>query len=88
MDAQRVSTEEIKVQAEQVGAKVKELVRQSNVRRISVKNEAGQTVIDIPLTLGVVGALLVPQIAALGVVVALLANCRLVVERVEEEILI
>ncbi len=84
MDEQKISTEEIKAQGEQVVSKVKELVHQGNVRRISVKNEQGKTIVDIPLTLGVVGALLVPQLAALGVVVALLGNCRLVVERIEE----
>jgi hypothetical protein len=84
MDQQKVTTEEIKAQGEQVVEKVKELIHQGNVRRISVKNEEGKTLVDIPLTLGVVGALLVPQLAALGVVVALLGNCRLVVEKIEE----
>jgi hypothetical protein len=82
----KVSTEEIKAQGEQVAAKVKELIQQGNIRRISVKNEAGKTLLDIPLTLGVVGALLLPQLAAVGVVVALLGNCRIVVEKADEEI--
>lgn len=84
MDDQKVKTEEIKVQGEQVLAKIRELIRQGNIRRISVKNEEGKTIVDIPLTLGVVGALLLPQLAALGVVVALVGNCRLAVEKIEE----
>jgi hypothetical protein len=86
MDEQKVTTEEIKVQGEQVMAKLKDLVRQGNIRRISVKNEEGKTLVDIPLTLGVVGALLLPQFAAVAVIVALLGNCRLVVEKTGEEI--
>jgi hypothetical protein len=86
MDDQKVRTEEFKVQGEQIMAKIKELIRQGNVRRISVKNEEGQTLVDIPLTLSVVGALLLPQFAALAVIIALLGKCRLVVERTQEEI--
>lgn len=83
---QKVRTEEFKVQGEQIIAKIKELIRQGNIRRISVKNEEGKTLVDIPLTLGVVGALFMPQLAALGVIVALLGNCRLAVEKMSEEI--
>lgn len=86
MGEQKVTTEEFKVQGEQILAKVQELIHQGNVRRISVKNEEGKTLFDIPLTLGVVGALLLPQFAAFGVIVALLGKCRLSVEKVDEEI--
>lgn len=86
MDEQKVDTEEIKVQGEQIIAKVKELLRQGNVRRIIVKTEGGKTIVDIPLALGVVSALFLPQLALLGVFVALLGNCRLVVEKITEEI--
>jgi hypothetical protein len=77
-------TEEIKTTGEQLVAKVKELVREGNVRRIIVKNEEGKTLIEIPLTLGVVGALLLPVAAALGAIAALVTDCTIVVERVEE----
>ncbi len=86
MEDQKVRTEEIKAQGEQVVAKVKELIQQGNVRRITVKNEEGKVLVDIPLTLGVVGALLLPQLAALGLIAALVTNCRLSVEKVEEEL--
>ncbi len=86
MDEQKVTTEEIRVQGEQIVAKIQELMRQGNVRRITVKNEAGATLFDLPLTLGVVGALLLPQLAAVGLVVMLLGRGRLVVEKIGEEI--
>nr|MDA8087547.1 DUF4342 domain-containing protein [Nitrospiraceae bacterium] len=67
-------------------AKVKELVRQGNIRRISIKSEDGKPIVDIPLTLGMAGALLLPQFAALGAVAALVARCTVTVEKDEEEL--
>jgi len=60
-------------------------VRQGNIRHISIKNEEGKTLVGIPLTLGVVGALLLPQLAALGAIAALVTNCTIVVEKAEDE---
>jgi hypothetical protein len=77
-------TEEIKVQGEGLVAKVKELVREGNVRQITIKNEKGEVVVSFPLTLGVVGALLAPTLAAVGAVAALLTNCTIVIERAED----
>ena len=64
--------------------KVKELVHEGNVRRIIVQNEEGKTLIEIPLTLGVVGALLLPTWAALGALAAIVTECKIVVEREDE----
>lgn len=86
MTDQKMRTEEIKAQGEQIVAKVKELVRQGNIRRVSIKNEEGKTIVDIPLTLGVVGALFLPQLAALGAIAALVTDCTIVVEKVDEEL--
>ncbi len=66
-------------------AKVKELVHEGNIRRIIIKNEEGKTLIEIPLTLGVVGAVLLPVLAAVGAIEALVADCTIVVEKVAEE---
>jgi CBS domain-containing protein len=77
-------TEEIKITGEQLVAKVRELVHEGNVRRIIVKNEEGKTLVEIPLTLGVVGALLLPVAAGLGAIAALVTDCTIVVERVED----
>lgn len=85
MTEEKTHTEEFQVQGEQIVSKIKELVRQGNIRHISIKNEEGKTLVNIPLTLGVVGALLLPQLAALGAIAALVTNCTIVVEKVEEE---
>jgi hypothetical protein len=74
-------TEEFKLNGEELVAKVKALIHEGNIRRITIKNEAGETVLEIPLTIGAVAALLVPTLAALGTVAALLSKCSIVVEK-------
>ena len=66
-------------------AKLKELVHEGDIRRITIKNEDGHTLIEIPLTLGVVGALLLPVWAAVGAIAALAASLTIVVERTDTE---
>ena len=83
MSEEKTWTEEVKVKGEGLVAKIKELVHEGNVRRITIKNEEGEVVVEFPLTLGVVGALLVPTLAAVGAVAALVTNCTIVVEREE-----
>jgi hypothetical protein len=75
--------EEFKVKGEELLAKVKELVREGNIRRIIIDNEEGRTLLEIPMTIGVVGALLLPALAAIGAVAALVTNCTIRVERRE-----
>lgn len=84
MTDQKVHTEEFELQGEQIVAKIKELLRQGNIRRVTIKNDDGKTIVDFPLTVGVVGALLMPQLAALGAIAALLTNCTLLVEKGED----
>jgi hypothetical protein len=74
-------TEEFKVNGEDLLKKVKALVAESNVRRIIIKNKAGKTIIEIPLSIGVVGALLAPMLAAVGAIAALVSECTIIVER-------
>lgn len=76
-------TEEFQINGEEVIAKLKEILHEGNIRRISIKNEEGKSLIDIPLTFGVVGALLAPQLAAVGAIAALVKKCTLVVEKSE-----
>jgi hypothetical protein len=64
-------SEEYKVRGEQLVERARELVRAGNVRRLIVKNEEGQTLIEIPLTMGIVGAMMVPVWVALGSIAAL-----------------
>lgn len=78
-------TEEIKVQGDQLLAKVKELVRAGNVRRITLKNAEGVTMLEIPLSLGVVGALVLPVWAAIGAIAALAVDYTIVVEKIEDQ---
>lgn len=77
-------TEEHKVRGENLVGKVKELIHEGNVRRISIRNDDGKELIEIPLTIGVVGTLLLPAWAAIGAIAALVTNCSIVVEREEE----
>ena len=74
-------TEEIKVTGSKLLDTVKNLVRSGNVRRIVVRNAAGRTVLDVPLTAGLAGAVLLPFWAALGGLAALAAHYTVLVER-------
>lgn len=76
-----VHTEEHKVRGEQLLAKVREIIHQGNTRRIIIKSDEGQTILEIPLTLGVVTAVLVPVWVAVGAIAALAADYTLVVEK-------
>ena len=73
------SQEEFKVSGEEVLAKVKHLIKEGNARKIIIKNEKGETVVEVPLTLGAVGAIIAPALAAIGAVAALLTKCTIVV---------
>jgi hypothetical protein len=79
----KVSQEEYTVSGSKLVDRVGELLHEGNVTRVIVKDEAGKTLLEIPATVGVVGVVLAPWLAALGVVAALVANCRIVVERRE-----
>ena len=77
--------ERYRVASEKLVSKVKELLQEGNVRRIIIKNEEDRTLIEIPLTLGVVGAALFPIWAAVGAIAALVTSCSIEVERVQKE---
>ncbi|MBN1199349.1 MAG: DUF4342 domain-containing protein [Bacteroidales bacterium] len=79
-----MNKEEFKVKGEELLAKVKELVHEGNVRRIIIKDEQGKTYLEIPLTLGVIGALVAPVLAAVGAVAAMVADLKIEVIRDEE----
>jgi len=74
-------TEEFKVEGEKVIAKIKEIFHEGNIRKIIIKDKDGKTLIEIPMTFGVVGALIAPQLAAIGAIAALLTEATIVVER-------
>jgi hypothetical protein len=75
--------EEFRVTGDAVIAKLKELLHEGNIRRIIIKNEEGKTLIEIPLTLGVAGALLVPVWAAVGAIAALAVHLTIIIEKTQ-----
>ena len=74
-------TEELKISGQKLVSTLKGIVREGNVRRIVIKNASGRTVLDVPLSAGVVGAVLIPFWAAVGGLAALAAQYTVVVER-------
>ena len=81
---EKKTTEEFTVNGEELLAKVKSLVNEGNIRRLIIKDEAGKVLVELPLTIGVVGALLAPVLAAVGAIAALVTKCTIVVERREK----
>jgi hypothetical protein len=80
--AKTANTQEVfKVKGEELLTKIKELIKQGNVRRITIKDKSGKTLVVLPLTLGVVGAVLAPILAAVGAIAALVTECSITVER-------
>jgi Domain of unknown function (DUF4342) len=74
--------EEVKVTGDQLVSTVKELIREGNIRRIVIKNEEGHVFLEIPLTIGVVGALLLPVFAAAGALAAVASGLTIAVEKI------
>ena len=77
-------TEEFKVNGEDLLKKVKALIAEGNVRKIIIKSKEGKTIVEMPLAIGVVGAVLVPPLAAIGTIAALVTECTIVVELEEK----
>lgn len=73
--------EEFIVDGEQVLAKIKELIQEGNIRRIIIKDMDDKTLIEIPLTVGVVVAVLAPVLAAVGALAAIVTKCKIIVEK-------
>ncbi len=84
MSEEKVETKEYRVPGDSLVSKIKELIHQGNIRRIIIKNDEDKVLIEIPLTVGVVGAVLLPVWAAIGAIAALAANLTVVVEKVGE----
>jgi hypothetical protein len=73
--------EEFKVNGEELLKKVKELIAEGNVRRITIKGKDGTVIVEMPLTVGVVGVVLAAPLAAIGAIAALVTECTIAVER-------
>jgi hypothetical protein len=73
--------EEFKVRGEELLKKITEIIKEGNVRRVTIKDKDGNVIFEFPLTLGVIGAVLAPILAAVGAVAALVTECTISVER-------
>ena len=73
--------EEFKLTGDDLVRKVKEVLEEGNARRIIIKNEKDESILEIPVTLGVIGTLLAPYLAAVGAIAAVVTNCKIVVEK-------
>ena len=76
-------TEEFKVEGEKLLARIKELIHEGNIRRVMIKDKDGKVVLEFPMTFGVAGVLIAPQLAAIGAIAALLTEATIVVEKKE-----
>jgi hypothetical protein len=83
MSDEKVRNEEFRVDGEKLISKIKEIIHEGNIRRIIIKDKEGKTVLEIPMTFGVVGALIAPQLAAIGAIAALVTEATVVVERAD-----
>ncbi|NCU37716.1 DUF4342 domain-containing protein [Candidatus Saccharibacteria bacterium] len=73
--------EEFVVNGENLLKKVKELIAEGNVRRIVIKDKDDKSIVELPVTVGVVGTVLAPALAGIGAIAALVTECKIVVER-------
>jgi hypothetical protein len=80
--SRKQTTEEtIKVKGEELIAKVKEIIKEGNARRLIIKDKKGHVMIEFPLTIGVVATVIAPVLAAIGAIAALITECSITVER-------
>jgi Domain of unknown function (DUF4342) len=78
---EKTNHESFKVSGDEILTKVKEIIKEGNARRIIIKNEKDETIIEFPLTIGAIGVVLAPIFAAVGTLTALATNCTIIVEK-------
>ena len=76
-----ISKETFNINGEDLLNKVKEMIREGNIRKITIQDKSGKELMSFPLTVGVVGALLAPVLAAVGALAALIGECTITVEK-------
>jgi hypothetical protein len=84
-DKEKSNWESFKVTGDDIMTKVKEIIKEGNARRIIIKNEKDETIIEFPLTIGAIGVVLAPLFAAVGTLAALATNCTILVEKKTDE---
>ena len=80
----KTTQEEFSINGEQLLKKVKELIAEGNIRKITIKDKSGKELATFPLTIGVVGAVFAPVLAAVGALAAFIGECTISVEREEK----
>ena len=83
VNMEKSTKESFKIHGENLLKKVRELIEEGNIRKISIHDKDGKELMNFPLTIGVVGAVFVPVLAAIGAVAALIGECTITVEREE-----
>ena len=83
-DNEKTNWESFKVNGDEIVAKVKEIIKEGNARRIIIKNEKDEIVMEFPMTVGAIGVVLAPIFAAVGTLAALVTHCTIMVEKKEE----
>lgn len=73
--------QEFKVEGKKVVTKIKELIKEGNIRKITVKDSKGKVIMSLPVTAGVIGAILLPPLVVVGAIAALLTECTITVQR-------
>jgi hypothetical protein len=82
---EKSTQESFKVTGDEILAKVKEIIKEGNARRIIIKNDKDETIIEFPLTIGAIGVVLAPVFAAVGTLAALATSCTIIVEKKNNE---
>lgn len=77
--------ESFKVSGDELLTKIKEIIKEGNARKVIIKNEKEETVIEFPLTVGAIGIVLAPVLAAVGALAALITECTIIVEKREAQ---
>jgi hypothetical protein len=85
MAVKKPKQESFSVKGDRVVEKVKELIKEGNIRRIIIKDKTGKSLVEFPLTIGVVGTVIAPVLAGVGAIAALISECTITVEREEEK---
>ena len=80
---ENTNQESFKVSADELMSKIKEIIKEGNARKVIIKNEKEETIMEFPLTIGAIGVVLAPLFAAVGAIAALATDCTIVVEKRE-----
>ena len=80
---ENMEQDSFKVSGEELLKKIKELIKEGNIREISIENKGGKTIMVLPLTVGIIGAALLPPLAAVGAIAALVTECTIRVKRIK-----